>query len=511
VSVLVQDFLERSAERLPDKIALVCGDERLTYAQVDRMADRLANVLIGCGVVRGDRVGLYLPNSVDAVVAIFAVLKAGAAFVPVNRTTKPEKLTYVLNNCGAAGLVVDDRAAADGFLGRLRTAVPSLKAILCAGELRTVHATSPARRAPRQNIDLDLSCLIYTSGTTAEPKGVMCDHRNVVFVAGSVLAYLGATESDVVLNVLPLSYSYGLYQLLMTFERGGTLVLGNSFAYPAEIVETLRREHVTAFPGVPTIFAALLRMDLSAHDLPSLRYMTNAAAALPISHVEQLRRTLPAVALYSMYGLTETKRALYLPPAWLDRKPASVGIAIPGTEVWLEDEAGSRLGPGRVGELVVRGRHVMRGYWEAPEATAERFRPGPWPGERLCYTGDLFTMDDDGCMYFVARKDDLIKSRGEKVAPREVENVLCRMPGIAEAAVVGVPDPVLGQAIKAVVVVCGAPLTVGNVVAHCRRHLEDFMVPRYVEFTDQLPRTTSGKVRRIDLARITSCVESPAS
>jgi acyl-coenzyme A synthetase/AMP-(fatty) acid ligase len=200
-----------------------------------------------------------------------------------------------------------------------------------------------------------------------------------------------------------------------------------------------------------------------------------------------------------MYGLTETKRTLYLPPERLEAKPGSVGIAIPGTEVWIADANGNRLGPGQTGELVVRGRHVMRGYWEAPEATAQRFRPGPIPGERLCYTGDLFSMDEDGCFYFVARRDDIIKSRGEKIAPKEVENVLYSLPGVVEAAVVGVPDPILGQAVKAFVVFKDSTVTENQVLAHCKANLEDYMVPKYVEFVDELPKTSSGKVKKLAL------------
>jgi acyl-CoA synthetase (AMP-forming)/AMP-acid ligase II len=250
---------------------------------------------------------------------------------------------------------------------------------------------------------------------------------------------------------------------------------------------------------VPTIYALLLQIDLSQFDLSSLRYLTNTAAALPPSHILEIRKKFSWAKLYSMYGLTETKRTLYLPPDQLEKRPGSVGIAIPGTEVWVADEAGHRLGPGEVGELVVRGRHVMRGFWDAPEATAKRYRPGPIPGERLCYTGDLFRTDEEGFLYFVGRKDDIIKSRGEKVAPKEVENVLYGIKGVVEAAVVGVPDPVLGQAVKAILVVNGATLTEKEVLAHCRAHLEDFMVPKHIEFRAELPKTTSGKIKKTDL------------
>jgi acyl-CoA synthetase (AMP-forming)/AMP-acid ligase II len=361
-----------------------------------------------------------------------------------------------------------------------------------------IQARYPATPRPVATIDLDLACLIYTSGSTGEAKGVMSDHDNVDFAASSIISYLRNVESDIVLNALPLSFDYGLYQLLMVFKFGGTLVLERSFTFPAQILQRIQEERVTGFPGVPTLFSILLSMDLGAYDLSSLRYLTNTAAALAPSHISRLREKFPSVLLYSMYGLTETKRTLYLPPEQLDRRPGSVGIAIPGTEVWIEDATGRRAPAGEVGELVVRGRHVMRGYWESPEATRLRFRPGPIPGERLCYTGDLFRMDEDGYLYFVGRADDIIKSRGEKVAPKEVENVLHMLPGVS-AAVVGVPDPVMGQAVKAFLVVVGEPMSEARVLAHCRAHLEDFMVPKFIEFRDALPTTASGKVQKTEL------------
>jgi len=504
--MLVQEFLANSARRLPDKTALVCGNRRLTYGELDAMADRLANALAGLGLGRGDRVVLQLHNSVEAVVGIFATLKAGGVFVPINPTTKNDKLTYILNNCRARVLLLD-AALRDSDRDALLTAAPALKAIVDCRKpapgpsgngllsFEGIQAEFPPTPRPAINIDLDLACLIYTSGSTGEPKGVMCDHSNVDFAASSIISYLENVEDDVVINVLPLAFDYGLYQLLMTFKFGGTLVLERSFMYPAQILDRIQSERVTGFPGVPTVFSVLLQMDLGAFDLSGLRYLTNTAAALPPSHISQLRASFPGVTLYSMYGLTETKRTLYLPPAQLDRRPGSVGIAIPGTEVWVEAEDGRRAEPGEVGELVVRGRHVMRGYWEAPEATGLRFRPGPIPGERLCHTGDLFRMDAEGFLYFVGRKDDIIKSRGEKVAPKEVENVLHMLPGVS-AAVVGVPDPVMGQAVKAFIVVNGPALTEAQVIAHCRAHLEDFMVPKIIEFRDALPTTESGKIQK---------------
>jgi amino acid adenylation domain-containing protein len=504
--MLVHEFLTRSASLFPKKTALVCGSRRLTYAELDQMSDRLGNALALSGVGRGDRVGIHLHNTVEAVVGIFAVLKAGGVFVFINASTKFEKLTYILNNCRAKAVLLEARP---GDPLDLLATVPSLAlGVLCgpkrdARDARLQHfddiqIDAPATPLPIINIDLDLACLIYTSGSTGEPKGVMSDHSNVDFASTSILTYLEGRADDIVLSVLPLSFDYGLYQLLMAFKVGATLVLERSFMYPALILQRIQEEHPTGFPGVPTVFAMLLQMDLGAFDLSSLRYITNTAAALSPSKILEIQAAFPGVTLYSMYGLTETKRTLYLPPSQLATRPGSVGIPIPGTEAWIEDESGRRLGPGETGELVVRGRHVMRGYWESPEATAQRFRPGPIPGERLCYSGDLFRLDVEGFFYFISRRDDIIKCRGEKVAPKEVENVLHMLPGVT-AVVVGVPDPTAGEVVKAFIVANGAPLTESQVILHCRAHLEDFMVPKYVEFRNELPMTSSGKISKLGL------------
>lgn len=509
-TTLVHHFLEQSAQRSPEKIALVFDERRLSYAALESQANRLANALIAGGVQRGERVVLFLPNSVELVVGIFAVLKAGAVFVVVNHTTKQDKLDYILNNCQAAAMVTWQ--AREGMARALLETTPSLRLVVLAASpdgarceppfdtFDHIQETYPDHRPAVSMIDLDLACLIYTSGSTGDPKGVMSDHSNMVFAADSIISYLENREDDIVINVLPLSFDYGLYQLLMVMRFGGTLVLERGFTYPAQVLKRIEQERVTGFPGVPTIFSVLLTMDLGNFDLSSLRYVTNTAAALPSSHIQHIREKFPHVRLYSMYGLTETKRTLYLPPEELDRRPDSVGIAIPGTEVWVEDEDGRRCPPGQIGELVVRGRHVMRGYWCAPQASAERFRPGPIPGERLCYTGDLFRMDDEGFLYFVARKDDIIKSRGEKVSPKEVENAVYRLDGVREAAVIGIPDPVLGQAIKVFVVASeDSQLTENDVIRHCKANLEDFLVPKVVELVSELPKTSSGKIKKSDL------------
>jgi len=384
-----------------------------------------------------------------------------------------------------------------------KAAAPDLQVLVVMGDGDCVAiGGNHLIHAARRNIDIDLATIIYTSGSTGEPKGVMLTHRNMLTAATSISAYLEISSEDVILCILPLSFDYGLYQMIMAFRQGARLVLEQSFTFPAEVLQEVVEEKVTGFPGVPTIFAILAEMkNLDIYDFSGIRFVTNTAAALPIKQIEALKRTFPRAKIFSMYGLTECKRCTYLPPEDLDRKPESVGIAIPNTEIWIEDEKGNRLGPGQVGQLVVRGATVMKGYWGKPEATAKKLRPGPLPGEMTLYTGDYCKLDEEGYLYFVGRMDDIIKSRGEKVPPREVENVLMNIRGVKEAAVIGVPNAVLGQAIKAFVVLeSGIRLTVKEIQRECLDRLENFMVPQEIELVPDLPKTPSGKITKSGLS-----------
>jgi acyl-CoA synthetase (AMP-forming)/AMP-acid ligase II len=284
----------------------------------------------------------------------------------------------------------------------------------------------------------------------------------------------------------------------MAARAGATLVLQKSFAFPRAILDRLAEERATGFPLVPTMAAMILRMQgVKPGAFPHLRFITNTAAALPAQHIEALQRLFPDTEIYSMYGMTECKRCTYLPPDQLHLRPGSVGIAIPGTQAFIVDEHGQRLPAGQTGELVVRGAHVMKGYWKNPQATQKVLKPGPLPGESLLHTGDLFRSDDEGYLYFVGRKDEIIKSRGEKVAPREVEAVLHEMPEISEAVVIGLPDPILGHAVTAVITLVGnSTIDTRQLLRHCRQRLEDFAVPARFEIREDLPKTANGKVDR---------------
>jgi amino acid adenylation domain-containing protein len=509
--MFVHEFLEKSRKSTPEKTALIQGDQRVSYQELDEMAARFASALIDQGIQKGDRVVIVTPNSVEAIVAIFGVLKAGGVFLVVHHSIKEKKLSYIVQDCGAKAVVLFTSQ-----LPAFRTVLETSKTLRCmivcgdedgerpaenipAVSFSAVQKTcSPLERSPPLS-EQDLACLVYTSGSTGEPKGVMESHACMDFATGSIIQYLENTADDIILNCLPLSFDYGLYQPLMVFKFGGTLVLERSFMFPAAILRKMEKERVTGFPGVPTIFSLLLQMDLSAYDLSSLRYVTNTAAALPVSHIERLCAKFPQASLYSMYGQTECKRVLYLPPHELKNRPGSVGIAIPGTEVWIQGPDGERLPPGSIGQLVVRGRHVMKGYLNKPKETASTFGPGRFPEEGVLFTGDLFRQDEEGFFYFVSRVDDIIKTRGEKVAPKEIENVLYLLPCILEAAVVGIPDELEGEAIKAYIVSSDPALSARVVINHCKKHLESFMIPKFIEFRDTLPKGSTGKIAKREI------------
>jgi amino acid adenylation domain-containing protein len=511
---LLQDYLSHAARRLGDKVALVCGRERITYRELDERSNALAHALIEVGVGRGDRVIVFGDNTAETVVSFWAALKAGAVISIVNPLTKTDKLRYLIDDCRPAALI------SDAHLYKV-WAEPSrsrhLKRVIVSGRLEE----EPAGRVPRlmrwddalaqgdrtcpparRSIDIDLAAIVYTSGSTGDPKGVMLTHRNMLAASTSITTYLEVQEDEVILGVLPLAFDYGLYQMIMAFRQGARLVLERSFTFPAQVLKVMVEEGVTGFPGVPALFAILAEMkSLEDYDLTRIRYVTNTAAALPHKHILALKTLFPGARIFSMYGLTECKRCTYLPPEDLDRKPGSVGIAIPNTEMWIVDDEGNKVPPNTIGQLVIRGATVMKGYWEKPEATASVLKPGPLPGEHVLYTGDYCRIDDEGYLYFVGRRDDVFKSGGEKVAPKEIEAVLYDIPGVKEAAVIGVPDDLLGRVVKAYLVLeQGVTMSAREVQRHCQARLESYFVPRHVQFVAELPKTDTGKIRKTELA-----------
>ena len=508
--MLVNNFLENSALRFPDKIALICGNEHFSYQQINDSANRFASALINLGVGRQDRVLIFLDNSAESVISLFGILKAGGIFVMPNATMKIKKLNYIIKDTSARILIthknkariingaVKDVADLDHIIWIEKPGNLSLQNSINSHLFDEMISNTQTFCFSHGNpvIDVDLATLIYTSGSTGDPKGIMSAHYNVVSAVRSITSYLKNVESDIILNTLPLSFDYGLYQIFMAFLFGGTVVLEKSFAYPYKVLQNLVEKRVTGFPIVPTMAALLLQIeDLSKFDFSSIRYISNTAAVLQVPYIQKLQKIFPDANIYSMYGLSECKRVSYLPPEDINRKPESVGIPMPNEEVFIVDKDGNKVGPNVVGELVVRGSNVMQGYWNDPEETAKSFRSGRYKGETLLYTKDLFKKDEEDYLYFIARKDNLIKTKGERISPKEIENVLCEIDGVIDAAVIGVPDEVIGQAIKAFVQVKGkSNLTEKKVFNYCMKNLEPFMLPKWIEFVDTLPKLSTGKI-----------------
>ncbi|KMQ52064.1 Long-chain-fatty-acid--CoA ligase [Chitinispirillum alkaliphilum] len=525
--MLLSDFLNASANLYPNKTAIVHNGRKVNYHQLNNMANNFAHYLIAAGLQKQDRVGIYLENSLEAVISIFGTLKASGVFVVINPQAKSKKVNYILNDCNILFLVTDKSLAGNYSEKGINPGENLLRIIITdyktlqpevSQETDTFfsetenteilpfdHVVAPQSKQGQPHntsIDIDLASLTYTSGSTGEPKGVMLTHLNMVTAVKSITRYLQNTPEDVILNYLPLSFDYGLYQVLMAVSFGGTVVLEKSFVYPFKAIETIIKEKITGLPIVPAMASLILGMNnLSSYNLSSVRYITNTGQALAPSHISGLSKYFPRASVFSMYGLTECKRVSYLPPEEIGRRPLSVGKAMPNTEVWLVDDQGKKIEKAGVpGELVIRGAHVMKGYWNKPKETAQVLKPGIYPQEMILYSRDLFKMDQEGFLYFISRKDDVIKSGGERVSPKEIEDVIYECPGVTEAAVVGVPDKILGNGIKAFVVFeKGREISPDELKKFCSERLERSRVPGQIEIRNFLPKSNNGKIRKKEL------------
>lgn len=495
---LLQDGLLGSVERSPRAVAVVADGHEHTYAELADASLRFARALQDLGLSRGDRVVIQLENSWRAAVAIFGTTLAGGVFVFINAQTKEDRRRYVLDDSDAAIFIGEPALAAsvEETPGRRVISAGDAGGVLAFDELVASASAAPANPG---TVPVDLAALIYTSGTTGAPKGVMITHRNMVFATESVAAYLEVGPLDRILGVLPFAVSYGLYQLVLAVHVGASVLVERSFAFPRDVLQRVEQAGVTVFSAVPTIFAALLAQR-PRPILPAVVSVTNAGAALPPEFLPGIHEAFPSALFYSMYGQTECKRISYLDPDLVDANPLSVGLSIPGTEAFVLRDDGERAGAGEVGILHVRGPHVMAGYWKQPGLTAKALVPGPVPGELMLRTGDLFRTDREGLLYFVSRTDDMIMSGGNKVSPVEIENTVYTVPGVREAAAVGVPDETLGEAVVVYVAThVGAELTPEEIRRACRARLEPALVPKRVILVDELPKTQAGKISRTDL------------
>nr|WP_314605977.1 acyl-CoA ligase (AMP-forming), exosortase A system-associated [uncultured Janthinobacterium sp.] len=518
MATLIHDLIFETAQRAPHAPALSWQGEQLSYAALAQSVREAAATLLTLGLQGGARVAVYLEKRPENVSAMFGTAAAGGVFVPVNPLLKPDQVAYILADCNVAILVTSRERLAQ--LGPALAACPDLRTVLLTGEADTesslgkvrvlpwsaVSAASVPAPMPHAAIDVDMAAILYTSGSTGRPKGVVLSHRNMLAGALSVSGYLRNTPQDRILCVLPLSFDYGLSQLTTAFASGACAVLMN-YLLLRDIVEAVEQEAITGLAAVPPLWVQLSQLSWPLST--PLRYITNSGGVMQRTTLDRLRQSLPRTQVYLMYGLTEAFRSTYLAPEQLERRPDSIGQAIPNAEVLVLRPDGSVCDADEPGELVHRGALVALGYWNDAARTAERFKPLPPQASGLVlpelavWSGDTVRRDADGYLYFVGRSDDMIKTSGYRVSPAEIEEVAYASGLVGEAAALGLPHAVLGQAIALLVTPApGVALQRDSVLEACRARLPSYMVPQWVEIRDGvLPRNANGKIDRPLLAR----------
>ena len=508
----------RSAARTPGAPALSFKGQTFDFSRLAAGLDGFAAALIRLGIGKLERVAVFLPKQPETVIAMFGAARAGCVFVPVNPILKPAQIGHILRDCNVRAIVTSPERVQ--FLESELPQCPDLKHLIIVGGTAAapqdsqlaVHAWDSLMQGGTEHtrahrvIDQDVVSIFYTSGSTGKPKGVVLSHRNMVSGARSVSQYLANVPEDRLLAVLPFSFDYGFSQLSTSFHVGASVTLMD-YLLPRDVIAMVARERITGLAGVPPLWSQLADLPWPAEAGESLRYITNSGGAMPVATLKKLRASLPRTQPFLMYGLTEAFRSTYLPPSELDKRPESMGKAIPDVEVLVVRPDGTPCAPNEPGELVHRGSLVSLGYWNDPAKTAERFKPLPNQDRSLVlqeiavWSGDTVRMDEEGFLYFIGRRDEMIKTSGYRVSPTEIEEVIFASGLVADAAAVGVPHPTLGQA----VVVVAAPneksgRDTDKLLQVCRAQLPAYMVPARIEWRDALPRNPNGKYDRARLA-----------
>jgi acyl-CoA ligase (AMP-forming) (exosortase A-associated) len=499
---------------MPEGRALAYREQGMSYGTLAELVDQATRAILALGLARHDRVAVYLEKRPETVVAMFGVAAAGGVFVPVNPVLKAPQVAYILKDCNVRILVTSpDRLY---LLAESLKECEDLRAVIVVGatddtprspgvSIVSWEDAVPARASARAHrvIDTDIAAILYTSGSTGMPKGVVLSHRNMVAGALSVAQYLENHEGDRILSALPLSFDAGFSQLTTAFHVGASVTLIN-YLLPRDIITAVAGERITGLTAVPPLWIQLAQLEWPEAARNSLRYVANTGGRMPRATLDALRVALPRTLVFLMYGLTESFRSTYLPPSELDRRPDSIGKAIPNAEVLVVREDGTPCAPSEPGELVHRGALVSLGYWNDPEKTAERFKPAPGQPEGLVmpeiavWSGDTVRADEEGFLYFIGRRDEMIKTSGYRVSPTEVEEVIYATGLVGEAVALGIPHPVLGQAIVVVATARdGGRLDAEELLAQCRQQLPAYMVPARLTVRERsLPRNPNGKIDR---------------
>jgi len=502
--------------------AIVHKGNRLSFQQLSEHVEQQSKALQSLDLKRQQRVAIYLPKQIETVSSFLATSQAGGVFVPINPVLKAPQVAHILNDCNVKILITSS--------SRLQTLQPVLhgctdlntivlvddtdtsttekkfhKQVLAWPEFLKNAAKHSLKLVP--TIDSDIAAILYTSGSTGKPKGVVLSHRNLIAGAQSVAEYLAITSEDRLLAALPFSFDYGLNQLTTCLLTGASCILMD-YLLPKDVVNALVKYQITGLAAVPPLWAQLADLNWPDTIDEHLRYMTNSGGKMPKTILQKLRSKAPKSQFYLMYGLTEAFRSTYLPPEQIDIRPDSMGKAIPNAEIMVVREDGSPCAPHEPGELVHRGSLVSLGYWNDPEKTAERFKPCPGQlsglpiTEIAVWSGDTVTMDEEGYLYFVGRKDDMIKTSGYRVSPSEIEEVIYASGLVKEAAAIGVEHTALGQAVVAVVSLhSNTNLDSQQLTDYCKAQLPNFMVPAKIEVLADLPRNPNGKIDRKTLTQ----------
>jgi len=529
MAYLLGHLLSESAEKFPDRQAVTCNEESVTYEELEKLTDKLAKVLFAEGITRGDRVGVFLNKSIASITSIFGILKAGAAYVPIDRLAPPKRINYVVRNCGIKCLLTSQDK-----IGRVSQAfqedLPLETIIVTDGSSdqslefqgstkllpwQAVLSFDDQSLPPSAHIDSDLAYILYTSGSTGNPKGVMITHLNALTFVNMADEFFSIEKEDRLSNHAPLHFDLSVFDIFTALKAGATVVIvpEKTSLFPIKLAEFIQNQRITVWNSVPSVLSLLAtRVTLQNYDLTALRLILFAGEIFPVKYLRILKKYIPQAEFYNMYGQTEANSSTYyhvkeIPP---DNKwKIPIGKAFPNFEVFALDENQKKIEkPGEEGELYVRGSSVAQGYWGDHQKTAASFVTNGYQlhhGERIYKTGDLVTLDAEANYIFIGRKDHMIKSRGYRVEIGEIETTLHSHPKILEVAVVAVPDDLIGNRIVAFLVPDAEnSINKEDVIEFCSERIPRYMIPEAIEFRNSLPKTSTGKINKSLLAAETS-------
>ncbi|MBU0579930.1 MAG: acyl-CoA ligase (AMP-forming), exosortase A system-associated [Candidatus Margulisbacteria bacterium] len=508
---LFQHLFDQTVEKYSKKEFIKQKDNSFSYNKIRAHSLALAKALRELKINLGDRVGIWLDKSPEQVISLLGTLYADGIFVIISPVLHHDQTMHILKDCNVKFLITDVKKfnilstdLENTEVAQIILVDESLDNTISMQELLETYSGYQVESVAKNS---DTSNIIYTSGSTGKPKGIVLSHQNLIEGAEIVSEYLNITDQERIAGVLPFNFDYGLNQLTTSILKGASLVLHNFFL-PNDLLNLLEKEEITGLAGIPPIWTAIFNTKLTAKkkcNFSKLRYLTNSGGKVPVPIVKNMRDFFPNTDIYLMYGLTEAFRSTYLPPSEIDKRPNSIGKAIPRTEMFIINNQGKECAPHEKGELIHKGACITKGYWNDPEKTNQIFRPDPLakPGEKaqtVVYSGDLIYKDEEGFLYFVSRKDEMIKVQGYRVSPTEVEEILLKHESIQDAVVFGI-EARDGEKKILALITTNQDINSTNIIEHCKKEAPSYMVPHEIIFYKSFPKTASGKIDRAILKR----------